>query len=700
MWVLLVLGGVVLVFARSMQVEAVASANRLGNVKAAAIEHAAEQFVLCQVDGTTGDAVSVTSIPSQAVQVGDGYFWLIRANPADDKNYDFGIVDEASKININSAKDTVLVNVPNSSQEIADSIIDWRDADETTTGQGGESSFYESLPEPYDAKNAPFETVEELLLVKNTGNGGQTISKDILFGSDLNRDGVIDTGETKANGSTGGASMAFSNGGGFNDSRGMYNFLTCYSIEPNTDASGKQRININDPNSRSALQKLLAQTLSTSRVSQVLEKVAGGGNRRQFPSIVAWYQATGMTTQEFGPIAGSITTSAAKTLTGMVNVNTASKQVLMCLPGVQESDAESIVSSRPANSGGISGAGGTGLTTSSNSSNSSTSVGDMTWLFQAVSPQIAASISPYITTRSFQYSADIVAVSGDGRSFRRVRIVVDARTSPAAIVYRKDLTGYGWPLPADLRTNMRRGSQPTIIQSTEFSRAMNVHLKWKKGADDGHSDRGSQRNVLNIVKPSRNKSRRRMLGLAVGEKSILIAEVSGGTGGFAVTTPDHPEASKPFEATHLAEFVFPTGMTLVDAEQLGAALFQFLKEAGISVRHAVIGIPAKWVVVKSKQTPPAEPPVIAESLRLQAEGDFSAALSDLVYDYAGHTSLTESRQVLLMATPKRYIDQVLAVAKRCADRGAVRDPLGRFARLGDQPHFPRRPGSLAVRIGR
>lgn len=169
--------------------------------------------------------------------------------------------------------------------------------------------------------------------------------------------------------------------------------------------------------------------------------------------------------------------------------------------------------------------------------------------------------------------------------------------------------------------------------------------------------------MLNIVKPSRPKSRRKMLGLAVGDKSILIAELSIGTGGFAVTTSDKPELPKPFEATHLVEFVYPSGMTLADGEPLGVALFQFLKQAGISVRHAVVGIPAKWVVVKAKQVPPAEPLVIAESLRLQAEGDFSASLSELVYDYAGQTSTAEARQVLLMATPKRYIDQVLAVTR-------------------------------------
>jgi hypothetical protein len=41
-----------------------------------------------------------------------------------------------------------------------------------------------------------------------------------------------------------------------------------------------------------------------------------------------------------------------------------------------------------------------------------------------------------------------------------VRIVVDARQSPSKIVYRKDLTYLGWPLPAQIRTALKAGQQP------------------------------------------------------------------------------------------------------------------------------------------------------------------------------------------------------------------------------------------------
>jgi len=50
--------------------------------------------------------------------------------------------------------------------EIVDSMIDWIDENSDITGQGAESSYYQSLPQPYAAKNAPLDCIEELLMIK------------------------------------------------------------------------------------------------------------------------------------------------------------------------------------------------------------------------------------------------------------------------------------------------------------------------------------------------------------------------------------------------------------------------------------------------------------------------------------------------------------------------------------------------------
>ena len=68
---------------------------------------------------------------------------------------------------------------------------------------------------------------------------------------------------------------------------------------------------------------------------------------------------------ELALIADSLTASTSKTLTGMINVNTAPQQVLMCLPGLTSDDAEAIVAQprhqRLGNAGIIDGLGGRDL---------------------------------------------------------------------------------------------------------------------------------------------------------------------------------------------------------------------------------------------------------------------------------------------------------------------------------------------------
>ena len=50
--------------------------------------------------------------------------------------------------------------------EIADSILDWRDDDATPQSLGAEDFYYQGLELSYESKDAPFEVLAELLLVK------------------------------------------------------------------------------------------------------------------------------------------------------------------------------------------------------------------------------------------------------------------------------------------------------------------------------------------------------------------------------------------------------------------------------------------------------------------------------------------------------------------------------------------------------
>ena len=84
-----------------------------------------------------------------------------------------GMTDEDSKINLNSAPVEVLENLLTmtgapelGSRQIAAAIVDWRDDDTDESELGAERSYYLGLPDAYECKDGPFETVEELLLVR------------------------------------------------------------------------------------------------------------------------------------------------------------------------------------------------------------------------------------------------------------------------------------------------------------------------------------------------------------------------------------------------------------------------------------------------------------------------------------------------------------------------------------------------------
>ncbi|MEI6153054.1 MAG: hypothetical protein WCQ90_03100, partial [Deltaproteobacteria bacterium] len=108
-------------------------------------------------------------------------------SPIGDGFYTFRIMDESGKININALSDNtrvilynLIVNRGIPGQEadaVVDSILDWKDADDLQRPNGAESDYYLSLPDPYRAKNASFDTLEELLLVKG-------MTPQILFGED------------------------------------------------------------------------------------------------------------------------------------------------------------------------------------------------------------------------------------------------------------------------------------------------------------------------------------------------------------------------------------------------------------------------------------------------------------------------------------------------------------------------------------
>jgi len=171
-----------------------------------------------------------------------GYFSIITSNIDEDGVPDgdrFGLIDESSKINLNTlpysealfpgSARNILMALPDMTEEIADSILDWLDADDELSDYGNENEYYTSLSPPYECKNGPMDSLDELLLIRG-------ITPALLFGLDLNRNGLLDPEEAATSDISISESEMF---------LGWANYLTLYSNESNLTGEGLTRINVN-----------------------------------------------------------------------------------------------------------------------------------------------------------------------------------------------------------------------------------------------------------------------------------------------------------------------------------------------------------------------------------------------------------------------------------------------------------------------
>ncbi|QOV89821.1 general secretion pathway protein GspK [Humisphaera borealis] len=434
LWGMIVLTGIILVFGRTVQVEAISSNNRVSTIQTAAILRGAEQYVLSLVENAAGDPTYVVDASSEAMAVGTnpvdgrpmGYFWIIKPDTGNPELTAFGLVDESSKINLNNASRETLMKLPKMTEDIADSIIDWRDTDENVTNQGAESSYYSNLPQGYNAKNDRFEAIEELRLVLQPRLKDARLVDEFLYGYDLNHDGVMSARETSA----GGMSSAFSSA--TNDGRGIAPFVTVYSVEANTN-TGRTDVNGDSNQLRDAMRKIFQRTRADQIVQLATTGPAPPGGRR-FANVFDFCGKGTMSPQEVRQAYDKLHANQGRTATGRVNLNTAPREVLLAMPGLEEQDVDKLLSARNAETGT-----------------------SLAWVYEAIGPQKAAAIGSLLTNKSYQYSADIVAMSSNGKSFKRIRIIADARRTPARIVYRKDLSDLGWPLDESIRYSLQQG---------------------------------------------------------------------------------------------------------------------------------------------------------------------------------------------------------------------------------------------------
>ncbi len=350
LWITFGLISLSLYFANSMTFELRASDNR---VAAQAAEQAIEGAVryinyllTTQIaNGSNGWMLDPATYANQAVPIGSARVWLIGRDTnivtSGPGHLCFGLVDEASKLNLNSLlnKATTFSNqliwLPTMTLDLAQAILDWRD----TNGTGATVTYYSMQQPPYLCKDDPFETVDELRMVYGA-------DMDVLIGEDANRNGVLDPNETDANQNN----ML---------DPGVLEYVTVYSREPVSSSA----VNLSNLGSGApGLYGLLQTNLPSGRADQIFARLglsAGGGAGGRtttggaggrggtggaggaggaaggrmvaaaaatvsFTSPLQFYVRSGMSLTEFALIATNLSTTSNSTIDGRVNVNTAS----------------------------------------------------------------------------------------------------------------------------------------------------------------------------------------------------------------------------------------------------------------------------------------------------------------------------------------------------------------------------------------
>jgi len=439
LWITAGLTALILYFAASMGLELRASANRASDMAAAqAVEGAARYVGWALANFATNGMMTTNSqFVCEALSIGQSRVWILGRNPAASETglnqVVFNLQDESGKLNLNRANSNALSMLPGMTTELAAAVVDWRSTN------GSMSLGYASLG--YQAKWSPFETVDELRLVEG-------ITLDHLFGDDRNLNGILDPQERSLTGSL------FS-------TPGLLDTTTVFSREPNFHADGTLLTNVN---TRAQIQGLLESSFGTGRSQEILTRLGftqgggqggaggqgGGAATPNFPTVLRFYLTSGLSQDDFERIAPELCVTTNSYTYGRVNLNTANATVLTALfvgvglsQDASSSAATTLVRYREQNS---------------------SSLNSIAWMVAALGRDHQAVTTlagrDLLTTRSFQYGADVVAVGPLGRGYRRVKFIFDISDGVPKIIHRQDLSRLGWALGDRVREQIGQTVDP------------------------------------------------------------------------------------------------------------------------------------------------------------------------------------------------------------------------------------------------
>jgi type II secretory pathway component PulK len=376
----------------------------------------------------------------------------------------YGLLDESTKINLTtlltfektskgSAK-SILMALPSMTEEIAESILDWMDSDDTARPNGAESSYYGTLTSPYGPRNGSPVTIEELLRVRG-------VTPELLFGLDAARMGLIPA-EEAADGSLNNVD----NTDGLMD-HGWAAYLTLWSAETNLASDGTQKVNLNSKDLKQ-LETDLKTALGNDEMATFIvayrqngqyrghenTSPSSGGtldySKKASTTISSPLELIGIRTtakfqgQEktstlkspFGKDSGSMstylpkllgktTTSSDSSTPGRININQAPRAVLLCIPGMTASIADQIIAKRTLDP--------VKMTEAHQYE---------TWpLTEGIVPlELMKSLYPFVTAKGSVYRVQSLGYFEKGGVSSRIEAILDSTQSTTKLLFWKDIS--------------------------------------------------------------------------------------------------------------------------------------------------------------------------------------------------------------------------------------------------------------------
>lgn len=408
-----------LALGREVRVELSVAARQADEVRLRALADSAIDRAMAELrlDTTAGDTLRETwrnddATFKAAPRDGGRVWWLItEPDPGDGREVRYGFRDEASKLDLNLATREQLLALPMVTAEAVDAILDWRDDDDEPNDLGAESAYYGALDPAYTAKNAFFESLDELLRVRG-------VDELMLYGEDRNRNGVLDPGEDD-----GDASYPPDDADGVLD-RGLVDYLTVFSRTPNARADGEPRLVWNDASREELESRLVEAGLAEPALQRLLFMKTRGMQVQALGALVGFPEVDEAAAKI---ILDELTVVGAELIPGLINVNTAAREIIAGLDVLEPTDVDAILQARQ----------------------EADDLSSPAWLMRVLSRDKFQAVVDRVTTRSEQFTVHVVVQLDGTPRFKRVEALIDRARPPVRVLVRRDVTALGFPFAGE-----------------------------------------------------------------------------------------------------------------------------------------------------------------------------------------------------------------------------------------------------------